>query len=156
MYLIRCPYPKYINRASLVVQWIRLPACQYGRHRFDSWSGKIPQVSEQLTRVPQLLSLSSSLCAPQLLSCVVQLRKPSCLEPGLGNRSDYDEKLPITAKRRPRAPQPAEVHTKQWRLTTEIDTKCKYMYKELYLNLHLFIFPVYTPLHISKKKKNLI
>ena len=27
------------------------------------------------------------------------------------------------------------------------------MYKELYLNLHLFIFPVYTPLHISKKKK---
>ena len=31
------------------------------------------------------------------------------------------------------------------------------MYNELYLNLHLFIFPVYTPLHnlLAKKKSDL-
>ena len=35
---------------------------------FDPWSGKIPHAAEQLSHVPQLLSLRSRAREPQLLS----------------------------------------------------------------------------------------
>ena len=34
-------------------------ACQFRRHRFNPWSRKIPHATDQLTHVPQLLSLCS-------------------------------------------------------------------------------------------------
>ena len=39
---------KGILRTSLVAQWLK-SACQYGEHRLDPWSGKIPHAAEQLS-----------------------------------------------------------------------------------------------------------
>ena len=43
-------------------------ACQCRRHRFETWSGKIPHAVEQISLWPQLLSLCSRAREPQLLS----------------------------------------------------------------------------------------
>ena len=43
-------------------------ACQCRGHGLKPWSGKIPHATEQLSPVPQLLSLFSRAHEPQLLS----------------------------------------------------------------------------------------
>ena len=47
------PFPasflkKYLFRASLVAQWLRIRLPMQG-HGFDTWSGKIPHAAEQLS-----------------------------------------------------------------------------------------------------------
>ena len=47
---------------------VKESAYQCRGHGFNPWSWKIPHVAEQLSHLPQLLSLRCTACDPQLLS----------------------------------------------------------------------------------------
>ena len=51
--------------------------------------GKSHEPQSNYAHAPQVLSLSSRAIKPQLLSCVLQTRKPLCLEPMLRNKRSY-------------------------------------------------------------------
>ena len=58
-------HPKYLYRASLVVQWLRVCFAMQG-HRFDPWSGSSHMLWDSEAREPQRLSPSPTAHASQL------------------------------------------------------------------------------------------
>lgn len=81
-------------------------ACQYNRHRFDPWSGRIPPATEQLSPWPQLLSQRSRAWELHLQSPWAATTEACCLEPVLRNkRSRRNEKPSAATESRPGSPQ---------------------------------------------------
>ena len=60
-------------------------SCQCRRHLFHSWSGKIPHTTQQQKAHTQLLNLCSR-------ARVLQLLKPTCLEPVLSKKRRHCHK----------------------------------------------------------------
>ena len=96
-----------VNRASLVVQWLRIRLPMQGTRaralvqedptglratkpvRHNYWACALEPVSHNYwTHVPQLLSLHSGACEPQLL-------KPAWLEPVLCNKGSHCNEKPM-------------------------------------------------------------
>ena len=73
---------RLVSGTSLVAQWLRIRQCR--GPGFNPCSGKIPHATEELSPVPQLLSLRSRAHEPQLLSpraATTEARAPRALVP---------------------------------------------------------------------------
>ena len=66
-----------IHWASLVAQWLRV-LCQWRRRGFYPWSRTIPHAVEQLSPVPQLLSLRSRAREPWIPSSCATTTEAQC------------------------------------------------------------------------------
>ena len=81
------------------------PSCQYRRHGFHPWSGKIPHAAEQLEPVHHNYWASALEPATTAPMCH-NYWSPHSLEPMLHKRSHCNKKL----KRSPHSPQLEEAH----------------------------------------------
>ena len=100
--------PSYIINCLGLPLWLsgKEFTCQFRRHRFDPWAGKIPGAAEQLspgtttTCKPELQSLETATTEP--VCCTY--RGPGVPEPRHYKRSRHSEKLVHYSEEQPRSP----------------------------------------------------
>ena len=147
-------HPKYLYRASLVVQWLRVCFAMQG-HRFDPWSGSSHMLWDSEAREPQRLSpsptahasqlekpLQREACTQQLEQLLLATRGSSCA----ATKTQHSQKINDLTKR-----QPAKIIVEKWQnvLILTASWMCSRIQLILFPAKHLRFVPCFSQCHVG-------